>query len=81
MRCMAKDPDTALPLDGRGARGAEARRRRAMTATVSGVGATGEYRTMGGSGGYSDSGPSGSGKPSSGPHSRHLAARARSPRR
>jgi eukaryotic-like serine/threonine-protein kinase len=67
MRCMAKDPDTrfrsmdevlaALKRVG----GAQ------MTATVSGVGATGEYRAMGGSGGYSDSGPSG--KPSSGPHS------------
>jgi hypothetical protein len=39
----------------------------AMTATVSGVGATGEYRSMGISGGYSE--PSGSGKTSSGPHS------------
>ena len=39
----------------------------AMTATVSGVGATGEYRSMGISGGYgSDSGPN---KTSSGPHS------------
>jgi serine/threonine-protein kinase len=38
-----------------------------MTATVSGVGATGEYRSMGISGGYgSDSGPN---KTSSGPHS------------
>jgi serine/threonine protein kinase len=67
MRCMAKDPDTRFRSMDEVLAALKRVGGAAMTATVSGVGATGEYRAMGISGGYgSDSGPN---KTSSGPHS------------
>ena len=67
MRCMAKDPETRFRSMDEVLAALKRVGGAAMTATVSGVGATGEYRSMGISGGYgSDSGPN---KTSSGPHS------------
>jgi serine/threonine-protein kinase len=66
MRCMAKDPETRFRSMDEVLAALKRVGGAAMTATVSGVGATGEYRAMGISGGYSDSGPN---KTSSGPHS------------
>ena len=67
MRCMAKDPDARYRSMDEVLAALKRVGGAAMTATVSGVGATGEYRSMGISGGYgSDSGPN---KTSSGPHS------------
>src|SRR6202167_2986314 len=69
MRCMAKDPETRFRSMDEVLAALKRVGGAALTATVSGVGATGEYRAMGISGGYgSDSGPN---KPStsSGPHS------------
>jgi serine/threonine protein kinase len=66
LRCMAKDPDTRFRSMDEVLAALKRVGGAAMTATVSGVGATGEYRSMGISGGYSDSGPN---KTSSGPHS------------
>jgi serine/threonine-protein kinase len=66
MRCMAKDPDVRFRSMDEVLAALKRVGGAAMTATVSGVGATGEYRAMGISGGYgSDSGPN---KTSSGPH-------------
>ncbi len=66
MRCMAKDPDTRFRSMDEVLAALKRVGSAAMTSTVSGVGATGEYRSMGISGGYADSGPN---KTSSGPHS------------
>ncbi len=67
LRCMAKDPDTRFRSMDEVLAALKRVGGAAMTATVSGVGATGEYRSMGISGGYGvDSGPN---KTSSGPHS------------
>jgi serine/threonine-protein kinase len=66
MRCMAKDPDTRFRSMDEVLAALKRVGSAAMTSTVSGVGATGEYRSMGISGGYSDSGAN---KTSSGPHS------------
>jgi serine/threonine-protein kinase len=63
---MAKDPDTRFRSMDEVLAALKRVGGAAMTATVSGVGATGEYRAMGISGGYADSGPN---KTSSGPHS------------
>jgi serine/threonine-protein kinase len=63
---MAKDPETRFRSMDEVLAALKRVGGAAMTATVSGVGATGEYRSMGISGGYSE--PSGSGKTSSGPH-------------
>ena len=65
LRCMAKDPDTRFRSMDEVLAALKRVGGAAMTATVSGVGATGEYRSMGISGGYGDSGPN---KTSSGPH-------------
>ncbi|MGO8994833.1 MAG: protein kinase domain-containing protein [Polyangiaceae bacterium] len=69
LRCMAKDPDTRFRSMDEVLAALKRVGGAAMTATVSGVGATGEYRSMGISGGYGDTGSGGSGKTSSGPHS------------
>jgi serine/threonine protein kinase len=68
LRCMAKDPDTRFRSMDEVLAALKRVGGAAMTATVSGVGATGEYRALGisGSGGYGDSGAN---KTSSGPHS------------
>jgi serine/threonine-protein kinase len=67
LRCMAKDPDARFRSMDEVLAALKRVGGAAMTATVSGVGATGEYRSMGISGGYGvDSGPN---KTSSGPHS------------
>jgi serine/threonine-protein kinase len=65
LRCMAKDPEVRFRSMDEVLAALKRVGGAAMTATVSGVGATGEYRSMGGSGGYGE----GSGKTSSGPHS------------
>ena len=58
-RCMAKDPDNRFRSMDEVLAALKRVGASAMTATVSGVGQTGEYRSMGGSGGYgvTDSGP------------------------
>ena len=66
LRCMAKDPDARFRSMDEVLAALKRVGSAAMTSTVSGVGATGEYRSMGISGGYSDSGQN---KVSSGPHS------------
>ena len=51
-RCMAKDPETRFRSMDEVLAALKRVGNSSMTATVSGVGATGEYRAMGGSGGY-----------------------------
>ena len=67
-RCMAKDPETRFRSMDEVLAALKRVGNSSMTATVSGVGATGEYRAMGGSGGYGTGTDSGANRTASGAH-------------